>query len=252
MNTSLTVLRDRDQSKRFERQRKDDSRTAISLESSTALAADLKRQIDGEVRFDKGTRALYATDGSNYRQAPIGVVIPRHVQDVETTVRLARQYGAPILSRGGGTSLAGQCCNVALVMDFSKYMFHVPEIDPVNRLGTVQPGSVCDHFRDTAKKLAGLWFGPDPATHSRCTIGGMLGNNSCGSHSLMSKNHGLGVRMSDNTHSMDVLLYDGTRMRVGPTTPQQLEAHIRAGGRHGQIYADLKKNRRHLRRRHPQ
>ena len=241
MSTNLTVLRQRNEQGRFERERQDDGRTAIATDAAQGLAADLERQIDGEVRFDKGARALYATDGSNYRQAPIGVVIPRHVQDVETTVRLARQYGAPILSRGAGTSLGGQCCNVAVVMDFSKYMFHVPRIDAANRLGVVQPGCVLDHFRQTAIKHAGLFFGPDPATHSRCTIGGMLGNNSCGSHSLMSKNNGLGVRMSDNTHELDVLLYDGTRMRVGPTPPEQLEAHIRGGGRTGQIYADLKR-----------
>jgi FAD/FMN-containing dehydrogenase/Fe-S oxidoreductase len=241
MSTSLKVLRQQNQSARFERQHHDDSRTGITPQAARELQTALKRQIDGEVRFDKGTRALYATDGSNYRQAPIGVVVPRHVGDVETAVRLARQFGTPILSRGGGTSLAGQCCNVAVLLDFSKYMFHVSHIDATNRLGRVQPGCVLDHFRDTAKKLAGLYFGPDPATHSRCTIGGMLGNNSCGSHSLLSKNHGLGVRTSDNTHELDVLLYDGTRMTVGPTPPDKLEAHIRGGGRQGQIYSDLKK-----------
>jgi FAD/FMN-containing dehydrogenase/Fe-S oxidoreductase len=240
MPTRLTVLRQDDEPGRMDRLAGDDARTALPPGSAEALAAALRREIDGEVRFDKGARALYATDGSNYRQAPIGVVIPRHAQDVETTVRLARAHGAPVLSRGGGTSLAGQCCNVAVVMDFSKYMFHVPKIDADARLGTVQPGCVLDHFRDTAKGAAGLYFGPDPATHNHCTIGGMLGNNSCGSHSLMSKKHGLGVRTSDNTHAMDVLLYDGTRMHVGPTSPEQLEAHIRAGGRTGQIYADLK------------
>ena len=203
-----------------------------------SLEDALKKAIDGEVRFDKGARALYATDSSNYRQAPIGVVIPRHVQDVETTVRLA-EHGTPILSRGGGTSLAGQCCNVAVVMDFSKYMHHVVGIDAEKKLGHVQPGCVLDHFRNTAKSQAGLFFGPDPATHSRCTIGGMLGNNSCGSHSLLSKKHGLGVRMSDNTHAMDVLLYDGTRMHVGPTSADEMNAHIRGGGRHGEIYAAL-------------
>ena len=241
MSKSLTVLREQGQANRFERQRRDDSRSTIPLESAEQLAAELKQSIDGEVRFDKGARALYATDGSNYRQAPIGVVIPRHVQDVIETVRLARKYNAPVLSRGGGTSLAGQCCNTAVIMDFSKYMFHVPEIDEDAKLGRVQPGCVLDHFRNTAKQEAKLWFGPDPATHDHCTIGGMLGNNSCGSHSLMSKNAGMGLRMSDNTHSMDVLLYDGTQMHVGPTSPDELEAHIRAGGRTGQIYADLKK-----------
>ena len=240
MSVSLAVLRGQTEHSRFERLEHDDRRTALSSDAALSLANALKQSIDGEVRFDKGARALYATDGSNYRQAPIGVVIPRHVQDVETTVRLAREHGAPILSRGAGTSLAGQCCNVAVVMDFSKYMHQVLRIDAKNRLGHVQPGCVLDHFRETAKKQAGLYFGPDPATHSRCTIGGMLGNNSCGSHSLLSKKHGLGVRMSDNTHALDVLLYDGTRMHVGPTPPEKLDALIRGGGRQGEIYAALK------------
>ena len=177
------------------------------------------------MRFDKGTRALYATDGSNYRQAPIGVVIPRHVQDVETTVRLAREHDAPILSRGGGTSLAGQCCNVAVVMDFSKYMHHVLRIDADRTAWSCAAGLRARSFPRDRQETGGIVFGPDPATHSRCTIGGMLGNNSCGSHSLLSKNHGLGVRMSDNTHALDVLLYDGTRLHVGPTPPEELDAH---------------------------
>jgi FAD/FMN-containing dehydrogenase/Fe-S oxidoreductase len=240
MTTSLTVLRKRNERSRFQRQRVDDSRTALPADAAESLRRMLKQSIDGEVRFDKATRALYATDGSNYRQVPIGVVIPRHVQDVETTIRLAREHDAPLLSRGGGTSLAGQCCNVAVVMDFSKYMHEVVRIDAENRIGHVQPGCVLDHFRKTAKTEAGLYFGPDPATHSRCTIGGMLGNNSCGSHSLLSKKYGYGVRMSDNTHAMDILLYDGTRMHVGPTSPQELDAHIRAGGRPGEIYSALK------------
>jgi FAD/FMN-containing dehydrogenase/Fe-S oxidoreductase len=240
MSVSLTVLRNRGQADRFKRLHQDDTRTPLGDGVAAALAAELKAVIDGEVRFDNGTRALYSTDGSNYRQAPIGVVLPRHIDDVQRTIDLARKYGAPVLSRGGGTSLAGQCCNVAVVIDFSKYMHDVIEIDAVKKLARVQPGSTCDHFRETAKKRAGLWFGPDPATHSRCTIGGMLGNNSCGAHSLMSKNHGLGVRMSDNTHALDILLYDGTRMHVGPTSPDELDQIIRAGGRRGEIYAGLK------------
>jgi FAD/FMN-containing dehydrogenase/Fe-S oxidoreductase len=239
MRQKLTVLRQSD-GPRFSRLTRADSRTAIEGRAVKSLVDELTHSIDGEVRFDKGTRALYATDGSNYRQVPIGVVIPRHVQDVETTVRVAREFGAPLLARGGGTSLAGQCCNVAVVMDFSKYMHQVVKIDADAKLGHVQPGCVLDHFRETAKQQAGLFFGPDPATHSRCTIGGMLGNNSCGSHSLLSKKHGFGVRMSDNTHSLDVLLYDGTRMHVGPTPPEKLDALIRSGGRHGEIYASLK------------
>jgi FAD/FMN-containing dehydrogenase len=177
MSTRLTVSRARAESGRFARLQNNDS--GLHAEAARSLAYALKQSIEGEVRFDKGTRALYATDGSNYRQAPIGVVIPRHGRDVETAVRLARQHDAPVLSRGGGTSLAGQCCNVALVIDFSKYMHRVVSVDAEKRLGRVQPGCVLDHFRETAKTQAGLFFGPDPATHSRCTIGGMLGNNSC-------------------------------------------------------------------------
>ena len=230
----------RSEQPRFARLRRDDSRTAISTAATESLRHALEKSIDGEVRFDKATRALYATDGSNYRQVPIGVVIPRHVWDVETAVRLARDHDAPILSRGCGTSLAGQCCNVAVIIDFSKYMHQVVNIEAEKKLGRAQPGCVLDHFRETAKSRAGLFFGPDPATHSRCTIGGMLGNNSCGSHSLLSKKHGLGLRMSDNTHSLDVLLYDGTRLTVGPTTPDDLDEIIRAGGRRAEIYLALK------------
>ncbi|HVZ32642.1 MAG TPA: FAD-binding oxidoreductase, partial [Polyangiaceae bacterium] len=193
----------------------------------------------GEVRFDRGTRSMSATDASNYRQAPLGVVLPRVTEDVIAAVRLARQHGVPVLSRGGGTSLAGQTCNAALLLDFSKYMHRVVEIDAERRLGRVQPGCVLDRFREAAHP-SGLTFGPDPATHSRCTIGGMLGNNSCGSHSLLSKNAGLGLRTSDNAHELDVLLYDGTELRVGATPPEELDAIIRAGGRRGEIYAALR------------
>src|SRR5262249_52630144 len=116
MSISLSVLRHRGERSRLSRMRHDDHKAVSGGVSS--LIHDLERSIDGEVRFDAGTRALYATDASNYRQVPIGVVVPRHVGDVEATVRVARQHDAPILSRGGGTSLAGQCCNVAVVMDF--------------------------------------------------------------------------------------------------------------------------------------
>ena len=124
-------------------------------------------------------------------------------------------------------------------MDHSKYRNRVIEIDPAPRLGRVLPGCVLDDFRHAAQ-AHGLNFGPDPATHSRCTIGGMLGNNSCGVHSLLSAKHGLGLRTSDNTHELEVLTYDGTRLRVGSTPPEKLDAIIRAGGRRGEIYAQLK------------
>lgn len=240
MSNSLTEMRQELETPRFKRLHRDDTRTAIATDQVRSLETTLERTIEGEVRFDRGTRALYATDGSNYRQEPIGVVIPKSVDDVIATMRLAREHGAPVLSRGGGTSLAGQCCNVAVIMDFSKYLHHVKKIDQQNRLGTVEPGCVLDNLRETAEKEAGLYYGPDPATHNHNTLGGMLGNNSCGTHSLLSKNHGLGIRTSENTHELDILLYDGTRLRVGQTPPDRLEQIIRTGGRRGQIYSDLK------------
>jgi FAD/FMN-containing dehydrogenase len=240
MSMTLPVLRKRSESARFARERIDDSRTAIASGDARALAAELKRVIDGEVRFDDGTRALYATDSSNYRQVPIGVVIPRHAGDVEATLAAARRFGAPVLARGCGTSLAGQCCNVAVVMDFSKYMHQILEIDARNKLARVQPGVVLDDLRGLATRNHGLNFAPDPETHSHCCLGGMLGNNSCGVHSLMAKNNGMGLRCSDNTHSMEVITYDGLRLHVGPTSPDELDSIIRVGGRRGELYGKLK------------
>src|SRR5207253_5335668 len=134
----------------------------------------LRRQLDGEVRFDGGSRALYATDGSNYRQVPIGVVIPRHKADVMATIDVCRQFGAPVLSRGGGTSLAGQCCNIAVVMDRSKYLHNIVELNIPEKFARVQPGTICDTLRHAAEPYKLTW-GPDPATHTHCTFGGMLG-----------------------------------------------------------------------------
>ena len=205
----------------------------LSPGSRAALEAELRAAIQGEVRFDAGSRALYATDGSNYRQTPIGVTCPRNASDVEAIVAACRRYGAPVLSRGGGTSLAGQCCNVAVVMDFSKYMHAVLEVDPDRRLGRVQPGAVLDSLRDAAEEYH-LTFGPDPATHTHCTLGGMVGNNSCGIHAQMAG------RTADNIHELEILTYDGCRMRVGKTSDEELEAIISQGGRRGEIYAALK------------
>lgn len=238
MAVNLTVLRQRHEADRLARLRHDDSRTAISAEAARALSADLARAVEGEVRFDDGSRALYATDASNYRQVPIGVVIPRHKGDVIATVDLCRRHGAPVLPRGGGTSLAGQCCNVAVVIDFTKYMHHVLAVDGPGRLGSVQPGCVLDTLQAAARPH-GLVFGPDPATHTHCAVGGMLGNNSCGAHSLIAKNAGRGLRTSDNTHELEVLTHEGTRFRVGPTTPDELQRIIAAGGRRGEIYGKL-------------
>ncbi|RRA49809.1 FAD-binding and (Fe-S)-binding domain-containing protein [Acidipila sp. EB88] len=203
---------------------------------ASQLEARLRATVRGEVRFDASSRALYATDASNYRQVPVGVVLPRDQQDVIAAVAACRALGAAVLSRGGGTSLAGQCCNVAVVLDFSKYMHGITALDATTRLARVEPGIVLDALRDAAEQHA-LTFAPDPATHSRCTLGGMIGNNSCGVHALM------GGKTVDNIESLDILLYDGTRMQVGRTTEGELDAIIAAGGRKGEIYEGLKRLR---------
>src|SRR5580704_16774900 len=199
---------------------------------TAGLAAALKRDLRGEVRFDDGSRALYATDGSNYRQVPIGVVLPRDVDDVVAAIAVAREFSAPILCRGGGTSLAGRCCNVAVVLDFSKYMAKILQVDPARRIARVQPGVVLDNLRNAAEKHR-LTFGPDPATHDRCTLGGMIGNNSCGVHSVMAG------KTDDNIELLDILTYDGERMTVGATSEEELQRIRDAGGRRGQIYTKL-------------
>ena len=208
----------------------DDSPVTVDVE---ALEADLKRQVKGEVRFDTGSRALYATDASNYRQVPIGVVIPKSKEDIIVTVALCRKYGAPIVSRGGGTSLAGQTCNVAVVMDMSKYYNQILWLDADKKQARIQPGIVLDELRDAAEKH-NLTFGPDPSTHNRCTLGGMMGNNSCGVHALMAG------KTAENVISMQILTYDGEIFEVGKTSDEQFQQIIAAGGRRGEIYRQLK------------
>ena len=200
---------------------------------AAGLAAGLRRQVRGEVRFDDGSRALYATDASNYRQVPIGVVLPRDAEDVERTIAACRKYGAPILSRGGGTDLAGSTCNAAVVMDFTKYMNRVVEIDWERKQARVEPGCVLDDLRNAAEARH-YTFGPDPATHNRNTLGGMIGNNSCGMHAQMAG------KVEDNTDELEILTYDGLRMRVGKTSDEELARIIAAGGRKGEIYARLR------------
>ena len=235
---SLAELRQEEEERRFQRLRADDTRTGVPGSDAQALARELAGRLQGEVRFDDGSRALYATDGSNYRQVPIGVVLPRTSEDVVATVAVCRTFGAPILSRGGGTSLAGQCCNVAVVLDFSKYLDQVLRIDADQMLATVQPGCVLDELREQAGRQ-GVTFAPDPATHTHCTLGGMLGNNSCGIHSLLGAKYGRGLRTSDNTAELEILTYRGVRLRVGATPPEDLQRIIEQGGPRGEIYAQL-------------
>ena len=198
-----------------------------------ALEGQLRRWVKGEVRFDNGSRALYATDGSNYRQVPIGVVIPKDSEDVMQVIAACREAGAPLLGRGGGTSLAGQCCNVAVVLDFSKYMHDVIDINPDKKLARVQPGAVLDRVNVDAGKH-NLVFAPDPATHDHCTVGGMIGNNSCGIHSVMAG------RVADNVEELEIVTYDGVHMKVGATREDEVESIISEGGRRAEIYRRLR------------
>jgi FAD/FMN-containing dehydrogenase/Fe-S oxidoreductase len=197
------------------------------------LAARLRERLEGESHFDEGTRALYATDASNYRQVPIGVVFPKSLQDVVNAVAVCHEFDVPLLMRGAGTSLCGQTCNAAVVLDVSRYLNRVVEVDPDARTAIVEPGVVCDTLR-AAAEVHGLTFGPDPSTHSRCTLGGMVGNNSCGAHSVMAG------KTVENIEALEILTYDGLRMWVGRTSDQDLSEIIAGGGRRGEIYAGLR------------
>lgn len=209
---------------------------SLATTQASELAHDLVAELRGEVRFDEGSRALYATDASNYRQVPIGVVVPRDVGDVIATIAICRAHGVPIVSRGGGTSLAGQACNAAVVLDFSKYVNRILEIDPEHRFARVEPGLVLDELRGRAEEFH-LTFGPDPATHTHCTLGGMIGNNSCGVHAMMAGCTG------ENVEELDILTYDGERLTVGRTTDTELEAVGREHGRRGEIHRAIRELR---------
>ncbi|MGH9445743.1 MAG: FAD-binding oxidoreductase, partial [Terriglobia bacterium] len=205
---------------------------ALSLDVA-ALERDLRANVEGEVHFDEGYRALYATAAGNYRQVPVGVVLPRTERGLVSAVAGCQRYGAPVLPRGGGTSLAGQTCNAAVVIDISKYLRKILELDPNRKIARVQPGVVLDDLRNAAEKHH-LTFAPDPSTHTHCTLGGMIGNNSCGVHSVM------GGKTVDNIEKMRVLTYDGLELEVGKTSGEELESIIRDGGRRGEIYSKLK------------
>jgi FAD/FMN-containing dehydrogenase/Fe-S oxidoreductase len=198
-----------------------------------ALQDDLRRQVDGEVRFDPGTRGAYATDSSNYRQVPYGVVIPRTIEAAVEAVAVCRKHHTPITSRGGGTSLAGQACNTAVVIDWSKYCHRLVQVDTERATCVVEPGIVLDELNRQLAD-AGLMFGPRPATHDHCTIGGMLGNNSCGA---TAQAYGKTV---DNVRRLEILTYDGERMWVGPTREHDYREAVTSGGRRGEIYRGVR------------
>ncbi|WP_128983532.1 FAD-binding and (Fe-S)-binding domain-containing protein [Streptomyces roseicoloratus] len=201
---------------------------------TAGLADALRRDVDGEVRFDAGSRGAYATDGSNYRQVPLGVVVPRSVDAGARTVEVCARYGAPVLSRGGGTSLAGQTTNAAVVIDWTKHCDALISVDPDARTCVVEPGIVLDELD---ARLAGHWlqFGPKPSTHSHCALGGMIGNNSCGASAQA---YGKTV---DHVRRLEILTYDGLRTWVGPTTRAERAGIAAEGGRKAELYAGLER-----------
>ncbi|MFC8360273.1 FAD-binding and (Fe-S)-binding domain-containing protein [Streptomyces griseorubiginosus] len=200
---------------------------------TTALESALRERVDGEVRFDAGSRAAYSTDASNFRQTPIGVVVPRTPEAAAEALAVAREHDAPVLSRGGGTSLAGQCTNTAVVIDWSKYCDRVESVDEDARTCVVQPGIVLDELN---RQLAptGLRFGPEPATHANCTIGGMIGNNSCGA---TAQAYG---KVVDNIARLEVQLYDGTRFWCGRTSDEEYAEIERQGDLRATVYRRLR------------
>jgi FAD/FMN-containing dehydrogenase len=208
-------------------------RTDLAELDLRSLEEDLRRRVDGEVRFDPGSRGAYSTDASNYRQVPLGVVVPRTVDAAVEAVAVCREHGAPVLSRGGATSLAGQCTNVAVVIDWSKYCHRIVDYDPERRSVTVEPGIVLDKLNEHTRQ-DGLVYGPEPATHYNCTLGGMIGNNSCGATAQR-----VG-KVVDNVRRLEVLLYDGTRAWVGPTSDDKYESIEAEGGRLAEIYRQLR------------
>jgi FAD/FMN-containing dehydrogenase/Fe-S oxidoreductase len=200
---------------------------------ANGLEAALRARCDGEVRFDAGSRAVYSTDASNYREVPIGVVVPRTVDDAEAAVAVCREHGAPILSRGGGTNLAGSTTNTAVVIDWTKYCHRLVSLDVDARVAVVEPGAALDPLNDQLAEH-GLGVGPKPSTHASCSIGGMIGNNSCGS---TAQTYG---KMADSVRRLEILTYDGLRCWVGPTSDEEYERILAAGGRRAELYRGLR------------
>jgi FAD/FMN-containing dehydrogenase/Fe-S oxidoreductase len=212
------------------------ARPAAPKIDADALRRALEERVDGEVRFDAGTRGAYSTDASNFRQVPIGVVVPRTVDAAADAVAVCREHGAPVLSRGGGTSLAGQCTNAAVMIDWAKYCNRLISVEPDKRLCAVEPGIVLDVLNEQLKPY-GLSYGPQPATHPNCTIGGMIGNNSCGATAQRTG------KVVDNIARLEVLLYDGTRFWCGETDDDEYAEIERRGDPRAAIYRQLRRLR---------
>src|SRR6058998_2679259 len=196
------------------------------------LEHELRKVVAGDVRFDPISRLLYSTDASMYQLEPIGVVIPRDADDVQAAVEIAQKHRVALLPRGGGTSLTGQTVNRALVLDFARHMNRVLEVNSEERWARVEPGLVQDELNHHVRPT-GLLFGPDTSTSNRATLGGMLGNNSGGSHSIA---YGLTV---DHVIEVTTILADGSRAVFGEVTPEQFAAKCRSPGLEGQIYREV-------------
>ncbi|MQA62707.1 MAG: FAD-binding protein [Actinophytocola sp.] len=197
------------------------------------LQTDLEAAVRGSVDFSGRRRAEYSSDASNYRRVPLGVVFPLDVADVEAAVAVCRQHDVPITTRGGGTSIAGNAIGSGVVIELSRHFNRILEIDAANRTARVEAGVVPDVLNEAVAKY-GLRFGPDPSTHGRCTIGGMVGNDACGSHSVA------WGRTSDNVVELEILTYDGVQMRVGAMPPGELDVAVTRGGDAGRIHGQLR------------
>ncbi len=205
-----------------------------SAESQTrAIEQELRKHVEGEVKFDDFSRVLYSTDASIYQMKPVGVVIPRHKDDVLAVVDVARRTGVPILPRGGGTSLAGQTVNHAIVIDFSKYMDGLLEVNASEQWARVQPGIVLDTLNGMLSSH-GLKYAPDPSTANRASVGGGIGNNSCGSHSVV---YG---KTSDHVLELDVVLADGSEAHFSDISPSRLESKLNGDGLESSIYRAIR------------
>ena len=195
--------------------------SATIAPGDSRLAERLRREIRGEVLFGRADRGRYATDASIYQIEPLGVIVPEEIGDVAAALAIAREEGVPVLPRGGGTSQCGQTVNRALVIDCSKHLRRILHVDAEARTALVEPGLVLGHL-NAALRQHGLFFPVDPSTHARCTIGGMAGNNSCGSKSIR---YGL---MADNVRAIDAILADGTQHKFG-LLPDNIGADVPRG-----------------------
>ena len=198
------------------------------------IESALKSRVSGEVKFDPFTRVLYSTDASIYQMEPVGVVIPRNVEDVLAVIQVANETGVPVLPRAGGTSLAGQTVNHAIVTDFSKYLNQIIEVNKEEQWARVQPGIVLD---DLNRQLIpyGLMYAPDPTTSSRACVGGGVGNNTCGAHSVI---YG---KTLDHIKELDVILSDGTQTHFQTLDARELEAKLNGVGLESDIYRGVRR-----------